>query len=89
LIRTVFIGPVLAGISSDGGHVWVSNPLFDAIAELNPSTGHVVRIIPVGPGPQGIASDGAHVWVANGGTLTIGNTVTEIRISPPVRRDRA
>ena len=64
-------------MSSDGTHVWVTNPDEDTVSEIEASSGTVIRTIPVGNEPAGVSSDGTHVWVTNEG----GSTVSEIEAS--------
>ncbi|HEY5045643.1 MAG TPA: hypothetical protein VII53_07280 [Solirubrobacteraceae bacterium] len=79
--RTIHVGRILGGVSSDGTHVWVANrgyyPGGGTVSEIEASSGTVIRTIPVGSQPVGVSSDGTHVWVANNDD----NTVSEIEAS--------
>jgi len=78
--RTIHVGSLPAGVSSDGTHVWVANRgeggAVGTVSEIEASSGTVIRTIHVGS-PVGVSSDGTHVWVTNYGE----NTVSEIEAS--------
>jgi len=77
LIRTIPVGSIPRGVSSDGTHVWVTNYWEGTVSEIEASSGTVIRTIKVGNNPYGVSSDGTHVWVTNRG----GSTVSEIEAS--------
>ncbi len=68
---TLAAGSDPSGISSDGTHVWVTNPGNSTLTELSAATGSIIQTktidIPAFPAdPSGVWSDGTHVWVADG-----------------------
>ena len=65
------------GISADGAHVWVTNPVEKTVSEMDPSTDLIEATIDVGVDPYAVSSDGSNVWVTNSGS----DTVTEISAS--------
>ncbi|MGO9790092.1 MAG: hypothetical protein ACLP8S_11570, partial [Solirubrobacteraceae bacterium] len=84
VVNTIPVGFGPFGVSSDGTHVWVTNPNDSegcgpdgTVSEIDASTGMVVNTIPVGSCAVGVSSDGTDVWVANDGD----DTVSEIQIS--------
>jgi YVTN family beta-propeller protein len=82
VIRTIPVGSLPEGVSSDGTHVWVTNEEEETVREIEASSGNVIRTIPlgiypVGSYPVGVSSDGTHVWVTNPGD----DTVSEILAS--------
>ena len=77
-IRTIPVGSYPLGVSSDGTHVWVTNPyVYNTVSEIDASSGEVIRTITVGNVPAGVSSDGTHVWVTN----AFESTVSEIDAS--------
>jgi DNA-binding beta-propeller fold protein YncE len=69
-------------VSSDGAHVWITDASNDSVAELNQSTGALVRIIRLGAPtpypPSAISSNGNWVWISyhNGTSVTELNAKT-------------
>src|ERR1700693_4176269 len=67
VIRTIHVGSIPRGVSSDGTHVWVANGGEETVSEIKASSGTVIRTIHVGGWADGVSSDGTHVWVARAG----------------------
>ena len=52
-------------IAAGAGAVWVTGPVDDVVARLDPSTGRVVATIDVARGASGVAAGEGAVWVAS------------------------
>ena len=64
--RTIHVGRILGGVSSDGTHVWVANNDDNTVSEIEASSGAVIRTIHVGGPPGELSSDKTHIWVTSG-----------------------
>ena len=76
VIRTIAVGKLPTGVSSDGTDVWVTNYEEETVSEIEATTGTVIGTIKVGAVPEAVSSDGTHAWVAN----FLSGTVSEIAI---------
>lgn len=53
----------VAGLTTGGGYVWLTNGKRSRITRIRPSDG-VRKSLPIGAGPRGVAYGGGTVWVA-------------------------
>ena len=62
---SVQVGSAPAGITSEGGRVWVSNGADGTVTRIDTRAGHVDQTLAVGSSPAGIAAGAGSIWVAN------------------------
>ena len=62
---SVRVGSAPAGITNEGGRVWVSNGADGTVTRIDARAGHVDQTVVVGSSPAGIAAGAGSVWVAN------------------------
>jgi YVTN family beta-propeller protein len=58
-------------IAFGAGGVWVADPAIPELAEIDPATGSVERLLPVDLQPSAIAATGQAIWVAGYDTGTV------------------
>jgi outer membrane protein assembly factor BamB len=73
------------GIAIAGGMVWITNANNNSVAELDASSGHVVRTLSGASyrfsASYLIAADASHIWIPNGSASNANSTITELSAS--------
>jgi len=71
VLRRIYVGGPLGGISASGQSVWVARFAADSVVRINSETGRILSTVRVGRAPRAVLASSSTVWVANVGSGTL------------------